>query len=273
MVISLQVEAVNPKVAWDKRVFDLSFLLPRVHEVNPTTVSQIVDPRLSMESRLDALRIAVVNIAGITEYLAPLNEPRYAAGHAPSADGLEPSVSVKQVVLTQLADLLRGYSRRGVTLVRNAEPWVQFHITENDEGMCDASLVVLPAGLELPLLDRSGSSVTDATLNGTIHDFTHLLLKRRYDPELKVLESLAVELSQRLERNPDAPKSLKERNFRHEIVLAARDGILWAEDRKLATTAHREAPVERNFQARELPDGRVLWIRHLSRGDPRTSRS
>ena len=265
IVSSLQVEAVNPKVSGDKRVFDLSFLLPRVSERNSTTVAQVVDPRLSMDARLDALRVAVVNIAGVTEQLPPLNEPRYGAGHSPSADGLEPSFSVKQVVLTHLGDLLRGYSRRGVTLVRNAQPWIQFHITENEKGMCDASLVVLPTGLELPLLDRSGCAVTEQTLNGAIHDITHLLLKGRYEPELKVLEALALELTQRLNKNPDAPRSLTARNFGHEIIFAARDGILWAEDSKAPATGNQAVPVERNFEARELPDGRVLWIRHRSR--------
>lgn len=262
IVCALQVEAVHPKIVDDKRVYDLSFLLPRLQKSSPSTVAQIVNPTLSMDSRIDALRIAVVNIAKVTEHIAPLNQPRYATGQLPSVDGLEPSFAVKQVVLTQLPDIVRGYARRGITVVRNGEPWVQFLVIENEGGLCDASIVVLPSGLELPLLDFHGHSVTTETLSGSIHDLTHLLLKGRYESELKVLESLAAELSRRLDRNPDAPKSLTKRNFEHEIVLASRDGVLWASDNGGKPNRGGNVPTERDFKARELPDGRVLWIRH-----------
>ncbi len=264
-VTSLQVEAVHPKVQGDKRVFDLSFVLEQISSAHPTTVAQIVDPHLSMEARLDALKIAVLNIARVTLPLLPLNEPRYGSGHSPSADGLEPSFSVRHVVLTHFSDLLQGYSRRGVTVVRNAEPWIQFHIIEGRSGLSDASLVVLPTGVELPLLDRTGSAVTEGSLNETIHDFTHLLLKGRYEPELKVLDSLASELTHRLNRNPDAPDTLKKRNFGHEIILAARDGLLWSQSGEASAAHAGKLPAELHFEARGLPDGRVLWIRHQCR--------
>jgi hypothetical protein len=124
---------------------------------------------------------------------------------------------------------------------------------------------VLPTGLELPLLDRSGRAVTEETLNETVHDFTHLLLKARYEPELKVLESMAGELARRVQRNPDAPPALAKRDFGHEILLAARDGILWSKEaRGVEGRADNRLP-EHHFEPRELPDGRVLWIRHQSR--------
>jgi len=265
-VRSLQVEAVHPKVVGDKRVFDLSFLLPHIAVRNPTTLAQIVDPQLSMDARIDALRVGVINIAGVTTPVPPLNEPRYAVGHSPSADGFEPSFSVRQVVLTQLSDLLRGFSRRGVTVIRNGEPWIQFHIVEGRSGLCDASLVVLPTGLELPLLDRGGRAVTDETLNGVVHDFTHLLLKGRYESELKVLEAMASELTSRVKNNPEAPTSLTRRNFGHEILLGAHDGLIWSKNAEDVKSHTHEPLPGQYFEPRELPDGRVLWIRHQSRG-------
>lgn len=264
-VRSLQVEAVHPKVIGDKRVFDLSFLLPHIAVRNPTTLAQIVDPQLSMDARIDALRVGVINIAGVTTPLLPLNEPRYAVGHSPSADGFEPSFSVRQVVLTQFGDLLRGFSRRGITVIRNGEPWIQFHIVEGRSGLCDASLVVLPTGLELPLLDRGGRAVTDETLNEAVHEFTHLLLKGRYEPELKVLEAMASELTSRLKNNPEAPASLTRRNFGHEILLSAHDGLLWSKSGEDSRSHTNETLPGRYFEPRELPDGRVLWIRHQYR--------
>jgi hypothetical protein len=142
---------------------------------------------------------------------------------------------------------------------------VQFFITETRETLHSASIVVLPSGLELPLLDREGLPVTDTTLNGAIHDFTHLLRRGRYTPELKALERLAAELTNRLSRNSDPPFVLARRNFGHEVLLAARDGILWSKDPR-STAAHRGvAALPSEFQARELPDGRVLWVRHRQR--------
>jgi hypothetical protein len=175
---------------------------------------------------------------------------------------LEPSFAIQSVVLTEFGDLLRGYARRGVTVVRNEDPWVQFQIVEDCDGLCDASLVVLPTGLELPLLDHRGRDVTEDTLNKTIHDLTHLLHKKRFESELKVLEALAVDLTARLGRNPDAPRALKKRNFVQEVVTASQDGLLWTKELSATKATPSAKVLDHSFKARELPDGRVLWLRH-----------
>ena len=265
IVTRLHLEARHPKVVGDARIFDLSVILAEGYRRHPGTVAQIVNPELSMEARLDALRTVVVHFAGLRDSLSPLNEPSLSTMSKRSLDGWEPSFAIKHVVLTEFGDALRGYARRGVTVVRNEEPWVQFLIIENSNGLCDASMVVLPTGVELPLLDRNGHAVGETTLNETIHDFTHLLRKGRYEPELKALETVAAELADRLHRNPDAPHALKKRNFAHEVVFAARDGLLWTKE-NTATTSHRGVKVsEKEFEARELPDGRVLWLSHRHR--------
>lgn len=266
VIVRLYVEATHPKVPGDARVFDLSHILAEGYRRHPRTVEQIVDSGLSLESRLDALKTVAITFAGVREPLPPIHEAVYGSKAIRSVDGLEPTFTIKNVILTEFSDIVRGYTRRAVTVVKNEEPWVQFHITERDEALCNASMVIMPTGLELPLVDRMGHSVSEVTLDGAIHDFTHLLQRVRYAPELLALETLAAELTERIGRNPDAPAALKRRNFGHEIVLAARDGVLWAKAPATASS-HRgvRPPPSNDFQARELPDGRFLWARHRAR--------
>lgn len=265
IVTRLHLEARHPKVAGDVRVFDLTSILAEGYRKHPGTVAQIVHPGLSMDARLDALHTVAIHCAGMRDSIPPVNEPSFTTSAKRSLDGMEPTFGIKHVVLTEFGDALRGYSRRGVAVVRNEEPWVQFHIIENRDGLCDASVVVLPTGLELPLLDRGGHPVGEGTLNETLHDFTHLLRKGRYEPELKVLEKLAAELSQRLARNPDAPRTLTKRNFGHEVVLAAKDGLLWAKELSQTASGSPCKVSQRDLEARDLPDGRVLWVSHRQR--------
>lgn len=266
VVVRLHLEAKHPKVPGDVRIFDLSHILAEGYRRHPPTVEQIVDSGLSLESRLDALKTVAVTLAGVREPLPPIHEAVYGSQTIRSLDGLEPTFAIKSVILTEFSDILRGYTRRAVTVVKNEEPWVQFHITERDEALCHASMVIMPSGLELPLVDRSGHSVSEATLDSALHDFTHLLQKVRYAPELCALETIAQELTERIGRNPDAPPALKRRNFGHEVVLAARDGVLWAKDPAIIASRRGVRPPPSNdFQARELPDGRFLWARHRPR--------
>ena len=263
-ITRLLVEARNPKVSGESRVFDLTSILPEVYKRHAATVDQIVDPGLSMEARLDALKIAAINMAGLRDPFPAIHEISYGLHGARSGDGLEPSFSIKSVVLSELSDVLRGFSRRGVTVVRNEEPWVQFQIIERVDRFCDASLVILPSGLELPLLDRCGQLVSADSLNGIIHDLTHVLQKGRYKPELEALDEIAAELTARLRRNPDAPEALKKRNFSHEILLAARDGVLWARDDKTEAQPQERHYAHPGGEPLDLPDGRLLWLRHRS---------
>lgn len=265
IVTRLHVEATHPKVSGQSRVFDLSHILEEGYRRHPSTVSQIVDPNLSLESRLDALKTVALTFARVNERLAPTRDVEYGSKRSRSVDGLEPTFSIKSVVLTEFSDLLRGFSRRGVTVIRNEEPWVQFFITDTRETLRSASIVLLPSGLEFPLLDREGFPVTEKTLNASIHDFTHILHQGRYAPELKVLQRLAGEITERLSRNPNSPRALAQRNFVLEVFFAAKDGVLWSKDPS-PVRGHRGAGLAPSeFQARELPDGRVLWMRHRKR--------
>lgn len=265
LVSRLSVEAKHPKIPGDSRVFDLSHVLAEGYRRHPATVSQIVNPNLSLESRLDALRTVAFDIAQIKEPVPPLHDTVYGSKEDRFVDGLERTLVIKQVVLTEFADILQGYSRRGVTVVRNEEPWVQFHITERSESLCNASIVIMPTGLEFPLLDRSGHPVTDRSLNGAIHDFIHILRQERCEPELKALEAVAAELTKRLRRHPDPPPALAQRDFGHEVAVAARNSARRApgsEEQRGLTEARL---LNGEFHATELPDRRVFWSRHRLR--------
>jgi hypothetical protein len=50
-------------------------------------VAQIVNPELSMEARLDALRTVAVHFAGLRDSLLPLNEPSCSTMFKRSLDG------------------------------------------------------------------------------------------------------------------------------------------------------------------------------------------
>ena len=87
IVTRLHLEARHPKVVGDARIFDLSAILAEGGRRHPGTVAQIVNPELSMEARLDALRTVAVHFAGLRDSLLPLNEPSCSTMFKRSLDG------------------------------------------------------------------------------------------------------------------------------------------------------------------------------------------
>lgn len=264
-IVSLELEAKHPKVPNASRVFPLSHILADGYRGCRTTVEQIVARDLSMESRLDALRTVMekMTVKDIPVRAEPVPRQRAAAE---SLDELEPTFAIRNTLHTELRDVLRGYSRRSVTVYRNDKPLLDFFLIEDAVGLRHASMRVHPGGLEWPLLDASGLSVTTATVDHAIHDFTHILSKVRSASPTKSLEVVAMELADRVGRNPYASKGLKGRFFVEEIAAAARDVRLWSLDFGRPEISPALAPEGQGFIPRALPDNRMVWVQHDTLG-------
>lgn len=269
IISSLEILATHPKLPGYSRLFDLSHLLHEGHRRSPQTVRQVINPRLTPESRLDAIRTLVVEICrttGRVPVTRQLPTPSPSSEQA-LVDELEPAFELRGELLTELADVVRGYSRRAVTALRNGKPLVQFLLIEQEGELRHASMVLHPAQLEWPMLDDEGRYVTEKTVDRVIHDLTHHLRQMRNAPILRVVESLANEVKTRVEANPEAPDSLRSRRFSQEAWAAYRDERGFPLDFEPPAISPMLAPSEYPYIARELPDGRACWIHHDNRSD------
>lgn len=264
-IVSLELEATHPKVPNARRVFPLSHILADGYRRCRTTVEQIVARDLSMESRLDALRTVMESMTVKDIPVRAEPSPRQRAS-ADSPDELEPTFAIRNTLHTELRDVLRGYSRRAVTVYRNEKPLLDFFLIEDRAGLRHASMHVHPGGLEWPLLDAAGEAVTTETVDYAIHDFTHILRRARSASPRRALEAVALEITERVRRNPDASKRLQERFFVEEIAAAARDVRLWSLDFGVPEISPVLAPEGQGFLPRTLPDNRMIWVQHETEG-------
>ncbi len=263
IVKTLEVHVSHPKLPGHARIFDLSPFLHEGYRRSPCTIRQIVDPALSPESRLDAIRTLVVDICKISGRVPAAREfPSRHTSHDEVVDELEPSFEIRGELLTELGDVVRGYSRRCVVALRNNKPLVQFLLIEQEGVLRHASIILHPAQIEWPLLDRDGRYVTERTVDGAIHDLTHHLRQVRSAPTSRVMESLAKEVRARVSRNEDAPDLLRGRRFVQEAWAAYRDERGVSVDFGLPPLSPMLAPSEHAYIPRHLPDGRACWVYH-----------
>jgi hypothetical protein len=263
VVTELRVEATHPKVAGARKGFNLSAFLSHAQERSPFTVKQIVDPSLSPEARTDALRTLLVDICGVrtrltAETVIGLETPRLEEDpHNPGA-----SFHIRPELLTELGDVVRGYSRRAITAFRLNERLVQFLILEHEGALRGATMIVGPAGLEWPLLDRQGRYVSDETLNETLIDFTQLLVEHKGATLGRVSQVIAQELKQRIAEQEEDGTPLARRAFEQEAFAAYGDYRNYCRDLGQPAVMPVGAPRDAEYQSRDLPDGRVVWMHH-----------
>lgn len=262
-VVELRVEATHPKVAGARKIFNLSAFLSLAQERSPTTVGQIIDPSLSPEARTEALRTLLVDICGVrarlrAETVIGKEVPRLDEDpHNPGT-----SFQVRPELLTELGDVVRGYSRRAITAFRLNERLVQFLILEHEGTLRGATMLVGPAGLEWPLLDRQGRYVTDKTLNDTLIDFTQLLVEHKGATLGRVSQVIAQELRRRIAEQDDEGTPLARRAFEQEAFAAYGDYRNYCRDIGQPAAIPVGAPCDAEYQSRDLPDGRVVWMHH-----------
>ena len=267
LVTKLELEVSHPKLPGESKIFDISYLLHEGYRASPSTVRQIVDPSFASESRADALRTLLVDICHVRGNFPP---DRREVPIAPCGDDiideLEPTFEIRGQLLTELGDVVRGYSRRAVTVVRNHKPLVQFLLIEQEGAIRHGSMLLHPSHIEWPLLDRNGRYVTDQTVDATLHDFTHQLRQARQAPLLRVMESLGREVEDRVAQNEDASEALKRRAFVQEAWMACRDDRVWTPDFGKPLLSPMLAPPGYGYTPLELPDGRAFWIYHDIQG-------
>ena len=267
LVTKLELEVSHPKLPGQSRTFDISYLLHEGYRASPSTIRQIVDPSFSSESRADALRTLLVDICNVRGNFPPdRREVSVSPCRDDIIDELEPTFEIRGQLLTELGDVVRGYSRRAVTVVRNHKPLVQFLLIEQEGVVRHASILLHPSHIEWPLLDRNGRYVTDQTVDATLHDFTHQLRQTRQAPMLRIIESLGREVQDRVAQNEDAPEALRRRAFVQEAWTACRDDRVWTPEFGAPPISPVLAPPGYGYTARELPDGRAFWIYHDIQG-------
>lgn len=265
-VHALLMVAQHPKLPEHARVFDLSHLVPEANRQIPQTLDRVIEPGLAMEERLTALS-TIVNHFEADRIAPPISEqgPKESPDDS-TRDELEPVLSFHTRLFTTLVDTLTGTSVRGVAVLRNNEPFLQFRVTETRDGHCSANLLVVPTSLELPLLDRRGHLVRADTADEALHDFTHLLYSRRNANAERLLRALGRSLASRqrcIHQSVFEPGAIP---FNVHLLNAVNEMNLVRHMEGTFEIAPSLAPEGSPFLPRTLPDQRIAWIAHDASG-------
>ena len=264
-LIGLILVAKHPKLPQHERAFDLSHLLQEADRILPETLEMVIKPDLAMEDRLTAIRIILDRLEADRAVSPTSDRTMTTTPSEEIQDELESSLSIESGLFTSLVDALSGTSVRGVTVLRNGEPFLQFRVTESPPSQASATLLVVPTALELPLLDREGHPVQADTADEALHDFTHLLYSQRHAHPERLLMALGRNLAARQRLVLTDPREPSAVQYCLRLLLAANEMDLFLARESALSVSPSLAPQGSLFFPRSLPDGRVMWTTHEER--------
>ncbi len=283
-VHALVVEALDARLPGYLRRFDLSHLCQEGNERSPDSMRQIVDPALSEESRLDALKTLVAAICKVSPYEIRGEEviSASAKGESHRRDAATDIVcSIRPALSTTLAQLFDGMQSRSFAVYRGEERIVEFTVEEKKGEIKRAAMRIVRAQLDLPLLDKHGAPATVRTINNAINDFYSLLRDSTHLSVRRSLESVALELDRRRADASRKIQAVKEahgqsspsflKDLSKALEIAARKAHRIARSPLLSSPPF-DFDKEALWTSQNLGDGRSLWV-GLSKGNSRAERT
>lgn|GEM_PF-6654654 len=261
-VVGLYVDTIDPTMPGYARRFDLSQLCSTAAARSPRTLQQTVDPALSEDARLDALKCLVLRICQVppgdiqgTEVVPQGNDPRQ---RGDSASGALECV-VRRVLCTSLEELFEGVQSRSLRVLRGHKPIVEFIVTEREAQLQGARMRIIPVGCEVPLLDDKGFAVDDDSLSRAIDDFFDIV-RHCPDPSIaQVVELLAREYDIRRFKGQGRTIRPLGVHLRSQIGTLRRNSER-DEAHNSLTPEHFEFDSRATWGSRRIEDGRMLWI-------------
>lgn len=250
------LEARHPGAPGTVRTFDISNHAREAWQRSPLTVRQVVDLSSSSDMRLDALKVMTRHVAREAEMHVYDSPPGPAFN---MRDIFEPSFAVSNRVGTEWGDVVRGYQRLVVSVLRNQSPFVEFSIVENDRGEVVSSLVnLIPVEVRWPLLNERGEPAGQRDISQTIDSYIAVLQRAAGFQWPQALEQLAVFQESRM-RIADGD-SVVPGMCVADVSLGARTESLFAGHLEFSKVASALAPFGIEGDPVVLPDRRVVWI-------------
>ncbi len=210
LVSALVVDVIDRRLPGYARSIDLSHLCNEGNQRSSETMKQIVGSALSEEGRLDALKTLLTAICEVSPAQIPC-EDKVPRGEIPrSEEGEASRCRIVPSLRTHLGHVLRRTQSRAFAVYRGAQHLVDFIVDDRAGEIERAILRVVPAHLDLPLLDAQGKPVTLRSVNGAIHDFYSILRDSGHLPVKRSLDSVAQELDRRsAEATREHPESVE----------------------------------------------------------------
>ncbi len=269
VVSALVVDIIDPRLPGHVRSFDLSHLCKKGNECSPETMRQIVDPVLSEDSRLDALKTLVMQICRESPANIPCEDNLSGRGIPQTQEGDSSNCRLVPYLRTHLGQLLRSTQSRGFAVYRGEQYLVDFIVDDRAGEIDRATLRIVPVHLDLPLLDAQGEPVTLSSVNQAIYDFYAILRDGEHLPVRRSLDSIARELDRRRaeaahNRSDGAAKSIEANSSFSEQLRGLLQMFASSERQARKPEAFQTAPFsideEAHWQSRSLDIERRVWF-------------
>lgn len=272
VVSSLVVEVVDPSLPGHARRFCLSHLCPKGNECSPGTMRQIVDAAHSEDCRLDALKTLVVDICQIAPR-AIHHESAFRGAHLyelPAKRSVAGSpCRIVPVLNTGLEHLFEGAQSRIFRVYRGEQHLVDFTVNDRAGRIRDVNLRIIPAHLDLPLLDARGIPVNERTVNSAIDDFYAIVRQNDAQSLRQTLGALTHELDLRRalalrNRSPGADVTVPVEFFYSGQLQSSLDRLdklsSFERPARVTLSCPQEIDPGANWESRDVGRGRSVWF-------------